>query len=228
VIVTGDDLGLSPGVTRGILDAFEGGILTSTSLLVDRPTSAAAARAAAGCPGLSVGLHADLADPGGRPLVDLADPAGCRAELARQVERFCQLADRPPTHVDSHRNVHRHPAARRAFREVAAGAGLPLREHARPAYVSSFYGQWGGRTHPEQLSVAGLIRLLAGLPPGWSEVGCHPGYADRELRSSYRHERELELAALRHPRVPRAAAALGITFASFADLALAGARAGGS
>jgi predicted glycoside hydrolase/deacetylase ChbG (UPF0249 family) len=224
VIVNGDDLGLSPGVTRGILDAFGGGVLTSTSLLVDRPASAAAARAAGGAPGLSVGLHVDLADPGGRPLVDPDDTAACHAEVTRQLDRFCQLAGAPPTHLDSHRNVHRHPATRRAFREAAAGHGLPLREDARPAYESSFYGRWGGRTHPEQVGATGLIRLLAGLPPGWSEIGCHPGYVDQALRSSYRHERELELAALRDPRVPRAAAGLGITFASFADLSAAPGR----
>lgn len=228
VIVTGDDLGLSPGVDRGILAAFEGGVITSTSLLVDRPASPAAARAAAGMAGLSIGLHADLTDLTGRPLVDLADPVACRAELTRQLDRFVELVGRPPTHLDSHRNVHDRPAVRRAFRAVASAHGLHLRQDGPARYVSSFYGQWDGCSHPEQISVEALIRLLTGLPPGWSEVGCHPGYPDRALRSSYRWERELELAALRDPRVPAAAAAAGIRFASFADLAaaLAGRSAG--
>ncbi|RZU75789.1 hypothetical protein EV384_4350 [Micromonospora kangleipakensis] len=216
--MNGDDLGLSPGVTRGILEAYEHGVVTSASLLVDRAASAAAAGAVRDAPGLSVGLHVDLADADGRPLVDPADTAACRAEVERQIERFSQLVGRQPTHLDSHRNVHRHPQIRPAFREVAVGHGLPLREDALPAYESSFYGQWDGCSHPEQISVEGLIRILAGLPAGWSEVGCHPGYADGDLRSSYRREREIELATLLHPRIRGAATALDITFVGFADL----------
>jgi chitin disaccharide deacetylase len=218
VIVNGDDLGLSPGVTRGILEAYEHGVVTSTSLLVDRVASAAAADAVRNTPALSVGLHVDLADADGRPVVDLADTAACRMEVERQVECFAQLVGRLPTHLDSHRNIHRRPQAGPAFREVSVRQGLPLREHALPAYVSSFYGQWDGSTHPEQIGVDGLIRILAGLPAGWSEVGCHPGYVDGDLRSSYRREREIELETLLDPRVREAAATLDITFVSFADL----------
>lgn len=213
-----DDLGLSGGVTRGILDAYEQGVVTSTSLLVDRAASAAAAEAVARLPGLSVGLHVDLADADGHPRLDLTDGIACREEIERQVEVFVRLAGSPPTHLDSHRNVHRDPRLRPAFRVVAARHRLPLREDALPAYVSSFYGQWDGCVHPEQVSVEGMIRILAELPAGWSEVGCHPGYVDDGLRSSYRHEREMELATLLDPRIRRAAATLGITFVSFADI----------
>ena len=216
--MNGDDLGLSPGVTRGILEAYEHGVVTSASLLVDRPASGEAADAAGRTPGLSVGLHADLAGADGRPLIDLTDTAACRVEVERQVERFSQFVGRPPTHLDSHRNVHRNPPVRQAFKEVAAEHGLPLREDALPAYVSTFYGQWDGCTHPEQISVEELIRILTGLPAGWSEVGCHPGYVDGHLRSSYRLERELELATLVDPRIREAAGMLDITFIGFADL----------
>jgi predicted glycoside hydrolase/deacetylase ChbG (UPF0249 family) len=226
VIVNGDDLGLSPGVTHGILDAYEHGVVTSASLLVDRPASAAAADAAARTPGLSIGLHVDLADADGRPLVDLSDTTACRAEVERQVDRFSQLVGRRPTHLDAHRNIHRQPRVRPAFREAAAQHGLPLREDALPAYVSNFYGQWDGCTHPEQIGVAGLIRILAGLPTGWSEVGCHPGYVDGDLRSSYRREREIELETLLDPRTREAAAALGIDLVSFADLSSGSGRRG--
>ncbi len=218
VIVTGDDLGLSPGVNRGILEAYERGVVTSASLLVDRAASAAAAGAVRHTAGLSVGLHVDLADAAGRPLIDLADTPACRVEVERQVARFAQLVGRPPTHLDSHRNIHRHPRALPAFRDVAGRHGLPLREHSLPGYVSSFYGQWDGLTHLEQIGVDGLIRILTALPAGWSEVGCHPGYVDGDLRSSYRCERRTELETLQDPRITQAAAALGITFVSFADL----------
>lgn len=227
VIVNADDLGLSPGVNRGILDAHRTGVVTSTSLLVDRPASRAAAGAVRQITGLSVGVHIDMADVDGRPLADLSDPAACRAEVTRQVNRFTALLDRLPTHLDSHRTVHRLPAALPAFQDVAAAHRLPLREHALPAYVPHFYGQWDGSAHPDHISTEALIRLLTGLGPGWSEVGCHPGYVDGSLRSSYRHERELELAALVDPRVRPAAEELGITFVSFADLPADATAAGG-
>jgi predicted glycoside hydrolase/deacetylase ChbG (UPF0249 family) len=218
VIVNADDLGLSPGVTRGIIQAHGSGVVTSASLLVDRPASAAAARAVRDAAGLSVGVHVDLADVDARPLVDLTDPAACRAEVTRQAARFGQLVGRPPTHLDSHRNVHRRPAALVAFQQVAAAHGLPLREHTVATYVPSFYGRWDGRSHPERVSTQGLIQTLSELGPGWSEVGCHPGYVDDELCSSYRQERQLELAALTDPRVREAAAALDITFVGSSDL----------
>ena len=41
LIVNGDDFGLSPGVSRGIIEAHRHGILTSTSLMVDRPAAEA-------------------------------------------------------------------------------------------------------------------------------------------------------------------------------------------
>ena len=38
LIVNGDDFGASRGINRGILEAHQDGILTSTSLFVDRPS----------------------------------------------------------------------------------------------------------------------------------------------------------------------------------------------
>ena len=43
VVVTADDLGLSPGVTRGIFEAHRRGVVRSTSLLVTFASSAEAA-----------------------------------------------------------------------------------------------------------------------------------------------------------------------------------------
>jgi hypothetical protein len=35
---------------------------------------------------------------------------------------------------------------------------MPLREHSPVGYFSKFYGQWGGKTHLEQISVESLAR----------------------------------------------------------------------
>jgi chitin disaccharide deacetylase len=221
LLVNGDDLGISPGVNRGVVDAHRHGPLTSASLIVNLPWSDQAAGLARELPALSVGLHANLADPSGRPLVDRETGAGCRAVLQRQLDRFQRLMGCMPTHLDAHHNLHRDPRLLPWFLEVAGRYGLPLREHSPVRYLSSFYGQWGGATHLEQISVQGLLGLLeaevAESPEGVTELGCHPGYSDPRLRSSYRIEREAELRTLCDPLVREFLAARGIRLVNFRE-----------
>src|SRR5205809_825569 len=60
LIVTADDFGISRGVNRGIAQAHREGILTSTSLMVNRPASVQAADVGRACPALNIGLHLEL------------------------------------------------------------------------------------------------------------------------------------------------------------------------
>src|SRR5712692_5001656 len=62
LIVNADDFGQSFGVNRGIIEAHERGIVTSTSLMVRWPAAREAARYARTHPELSVGLHLDLGE----------------------------------------------------------------------------------------------------------------------------------------------------------------------
>jgi chitin disaccharide deacetylase len=216
LIVNGDDFGASPGITRGILEAHRGGILTSTSLMVDRPSSEEAARLARGLPRLSVGLHIEL--PAGEA-EGVLDPARCRAELQRQLERFHELMGELPSHLDAHHNAHRDPRLLPAFLGLARRYQLPLREHSSARYLSQFYGRWDGESHPEQVSVASLVRLLeAEVGEGCTELGCHPGYADPGFPSDYSQEREAELRTLCDPRVRAAVREQGIRLISFHGL----------
>ena len=218
VVVNGDDLGASPGVNRGIVEAHQRGPLTSASLMVNMPASREAARLARTLPALSVGLHANLTDGSGRPLVDPETGRGCRAVLHQQMSVFWQLMGRPPSHLDSHHNLHRNPRLLPHFLELADRYGLPLREHSPVRYVSAFYGQWGGETHLEQISVQSLIRLLdTGIPEGVTELSCHPGYCGPELRSSYRRERETELRTLCDPTVREFLSARHVRLVNFSE-----------
>lgn len=196
LIVNADDLGLTGGVNRGIVEAYERGILTSASLMVDPP---AAERAAALAPGLPLGLHA---------VVDGVAPADVPAELERQLARFLELAGRQPTHLDSHHHVHRDPGVAAAFAGFADRHALPLRDRDA-LHCGLFYGRADGRSRPERVAVESLLGILDGLADGLTELGCHPGYADG-LRSSYTRERELELATLVDPRVRARIDELGI------------------
>lgn len=218
VIVNGDDLGASPGVNRGIVQAHQRGLLTSASLIVNLAASQQAAQLTRELPALSVGLHANLADPSGQPLVDPETGERCRTVLQQQLHSFQQLTGRLPTHLDSHHNLHRKPRLLPYFLELADRYGLPLRAYSPVRYFSKFYGQWGGKTHPEQISVQGLIRLLeTEIREGFTELSCHPGYCDPKLQSTYRIEREVELRSLCDPVVQESLSGRQVRLVNFRE-----------
>ena len=214
LIVNGDDFGASGGINRGIVEAHCRGILTSTSLLVDSAWSGDAAKQAQNLPRLGVGLHIDLP---GRSTKELRD--GVTAELERQLLHFKDLMGCPPTHLDSHHNVHRAPEFLFYFLEFAREHELPLREHSGVRYLSSFYGRWGGEQHLEQISVRNLLRMLeTEVQEGVTELSCHPGYIDADFKTGYSIERETELRTLCDPAVPRFLAEQYIQSINYSDL----------
>ncbi|HET9706895.1 MAG TPA: ChbG/HpnK family deacetylase [Gemmatimonadales bacterium] len=215
LIINADDFGASPGTNRGILEAHVRGIVTSTSLLVNAAASAAAAELAASAPDLSIGLHADLDD---------TDPSQIGDALERQLERFEALLNAAPTHLDTHHDTHRHARAFPAVVEFARRHGLRLRGHARLRVCTKFYGQWSGETHLEQISVAGLERVLADIEDLVTELTCHPGYPDAALRTSYDTEREVEVRTLCDPAARAIVARLGFRLISFHELSGVAAR----
>ena len=190
LVVNADDLGYTEEVNRGILEAHERGIVTSTSLMVDGPAAEDGVARARGAR-LSVGLHAVL---------DGVRPEGCEAELDRQLARFEELAGARPTHVDSHHHVHREEGVREVFAAFAEREALRARDLSL-VHEPRFYGA-------PAITVEHLLEILATLP-GDCELGCHPGYADG-LRSRYVEERETELATLTDPRVRACVEELGI------------------
>jgi chitin disaccharide deacetylase len=210
VIVNADDFGLTAGVNRAVAEAHTHGVLTSASLMVLEPGAEEAARLAAALPGLSVGLHVTAPAAG----------SGWPQELEHQIARFRELVGADPTHLDSHHNAHRDPNALPHFVRAARTLRIPLREHSAARYFSRFYGSWGGETHPEQISVDSLLRMLdQEARSGCTEVATHPGYVDAELRSSYACEREIELRTLCDPRLRDAIEARPIELIGFAQLA---------
>ena len=214
LIVNADDFGASHGINRGIMEAHRRGILTSTSLLVNSVGSREAAELSRKTPGLSVGLHADLRNEMQASAADLA--RRLRDELEKQFSRFEELMGRPPTHLDSHHNLHRAPTALPEFLELAAKHGLPLREHSPVRYFSKFYGQWGGETHFEQISVESLRRMLeTDIEEGITELSCHPGYLEPNYVTGYGVEREAELRTLCDPIIREVLAACSIRLISY-------------
>jgi len=83
LIVNGDDFGASHGINRGIIEAHQQGILTSTSLLVSTPWSEEAAGSPTACGG--TGRAARQRNPGWWPAVDPHPPGRLPGALAVQV-----------------------------------------------------------------------------------------------------------------------------------------------
>jgi predicted glycoside hydrolase/deacetylase ChbG (UPF0249 family) len=187
VVVTADDLGLSPAVTKGILESHRRGVVRSTSLIVTADSSAEGAAQARMEPDLEIGLHLDLV--GGWPVSDpavvrsLVDDDGrflglgelskrlfsgrVRArELAAEIRAQAALARSwgiLPLAWDSHRHVHLMPPVARVMGRIARDEGVRWIRRARSPRA------WTG---PKQtaLRAATLVSALAfrGIPGnGW-------------------------------------------------------------
>jgi predicted glycoside hydrolase/deacetylase ChbG (UPF0249 family) len=210
LVVTADDFGITSGINRGIMKAHREGILTSTSLMVDRPACEEAGALTRECRTLSVGIHLEL-DPN--------DAARVPSELDRQYERFLEVVGLPPTHADSHHDVHYDCRVLRHVLEWSRRMAVPVRGHSGARHFSKFYGQWGGETHLEQISVESLLHMLdAEVRDGVTELNCHPGYVEPGFPSSYAAEREEELRTLCDERISQAIREKGIQLIGFREL----------
>src|SRR5207248_11205646 len=118
-----------------------------------------------------------------------------------------------------HQHVHREEPMHSILVALAQELNVPLRQfHPKVHYCGNFYGQTGqGHPFPEAISVEGLLKTLAGLPPGITELCCHPGYGD-DLHSMYCEQRSQEVRTLCDPRLWAALAAERIELRSFASL----------
>jgi hopanoid biosynthesis associated protein HpnK len=134
LIINADDFGLSSGANRGIVKAWQQGILTSASLMVGGSAFKEAVTLAHENPALQVGLHltlvqgrAVLKQQGLPALVDADGDFGndpvlagmryfflkpLRKKLYREIEAqiaTCLDAGIELSHLDGHLNIHMHP-----------------------------------------------------------------------------------------------------------------------
>jgi len=224
VIVNADDFGQSPGINHGVVRAHEQGIVTSASLMVRWPAAAEAAAYAREHPALSLGLHVDLSewvyrDGAWVPLYEVVpteDAQAVRGEAWRQLAEFRRLTGIDPTHIDSHQHVHRDEPTRSILIDLARRIEVPLRHCcSEVTYCGEFYGQTAdGASLPGRVTTDALMRVLAALPPGVTELGCHPGIGE-DLDTMYLKEREEEVKVLCDPRVRIALDDLRIDLGSF-------------
>ena len=268
LIINADDFGISQGVNTGILEAARAGVVTSASVIVNLPGFADAIERAKSCPALSLGIHVNLTT--GKPVSDvpslrrretgefytlpalmtrasfrLLDPSEITRECLAQIDRLID-AGVQPTHLDSHRHVHAHPAIFPAVAKAAAARGifqvrvpceaLELNPGDWRATLKKtgllFCTQLSGRswashgTHFAGISLQGgrlfasrLFALIEDLPAGTTELMTHPGYADASLSDydSYTLDRVTELRVLCSREFQAVLERSGVTLTTFRD-----------
>jgi chitin disaccharide deacetylase len=207
VIVTADDFGLSPGVDRGILDAFRRGIVTSTALLVNFPDFSESLLRLREEPRLEVGIHLNLT--AGPPVlspkrvrtlvgkdgsfqnfsqffarvavsqIDWSEVASeWRAQFERGIDRGCRF-----TFITSHQHVHMLPEGARICVKLAHEFGV------RSVRLTNFRLRemlWPLR--PKGMALAPFVPMVrgilqnSGLHCNASTLEIPPGNSDTALR----------------------------------------------
>jgi chitin disaccharide deacetylase len=224
LIVNADDFNLSGGVCRGIIEAIDAGVITSTTVLVTEAQREELARLKKYTQ-VSIGVHINLtcglpvsAPTKIKPLCgrngkllkrsrefwDRCDPGSIETEIRAQIERFTKWCGRRPSHLDSHHHVHAHPRIFRVMKKVARGCALALRKKNldRASCRSSAIKQTEFalyRFDPQMpWNIQSLHDVLCRLRPGITELIVHPGRCDSVLKekSSFNVGRECELEAL--------------------------------
>jgi hopanoid biosynthesis associated protein HpnK len=173
------------------------------------------------------------------------------AELSAQVERAIS-GGFSPTHLDSHHHVHTHPviqpvAVRIALRYGVRGIRCPVEigpavVGAKGSLVKALGLSALGKLLQSRVRRAGLISpdrfrglqlgmafsadplhaMLRRLPPGSTELMCHPGYPDEGLRrqTSYADGRERELRALLDLAGRDVLLETGVALGNYSDLSV--------
>lgn len=160
LIINADDLGLSRGVNDGIIEAAASGGITSTSLMVNLPDSSDAIARVRQHSNVSVGLHfnltvgnalsgpSSLTQGAGAEFYSLprliaaaslgmVDESEVERECLAQIDRMTR-AGCPPTHLDSHRHVHAHPAIYPGVMRAVQARRIPhLRIPCEPLRVNA-------------------------------------------------------------------------------------------
>ena len=203
VIFNSDDFGYSYGVNYGIVDAYQRGILTSTTLMANMPGFEHAVKLKKELPNLGVGVHLTLTC--GKPLLKNVDSL-------MDVDRFKHLSyyKQPfevdgdqlyqewntqiqkvyragiiPTHLDSHHHTHTFGMNQEVVIALAKKYDLPVRgnferkEEVRHTDYFEPYFDDVGETNVEKRQIDRLISVLR--EERTIEIMCHTAYLDQDL-----------------------------------------------
>jgi predicted glycoside hydrolase/deacetylase ChbG (UPF0249 family) len=157
LIINADDLACNASRDRGIIRAYQQGIVTSASILANGSSFNSAIKQVKSCK-LPVGVHLNLADgrtlsgsikgltdscgnlPGKQELrrhlaANSFDPEVIRKEFVAQIQRILE-AGVQPDHLDGHQHCQLFPCLTTMVTELAREFGIPAMRSAQPADTS--------------------------------------------------------------------------------------------
>ncbi|WP_252179120.1 chitin disaccharide deacetylase [Endozoicomonas sp. 4G] len=242
LIANADDFGLCDGVNYGIIDAYQKGIVRSTTMMVGMPGEAHAVELARANPGLKIGVHLRLT--AGQSLCDnlktLTDETGrfhsqtdfygneniCPEEVERefraQIGRFLSQGLKP-THLDGHHHCYGHPGAYPVVKKIAAELGIPFRtvDSREISKVGKFKYRFSDAFYGD-VSEAMLLEIVDQeiAERGQNcilELMCHPAFIDPALNrmSSYCIERVRETEILNSESLKQALTERGVELTAY-------------
>ncbi|CNB32059.1 chitin disaccharide deacetylase [Yersinia intermedia] len=214
LIVNADDFGLSKGQNYGIIEAFQHGIVSSTTAMMNCADIYHAAKLSEQNPTLPVGMHFVLTY--GRPLTSMPSLVNANGELgkwlwqraeagelnldeiaqelAAQFDKFVAVFGRAPTHIDSHHHVHMLPQIYPLVVAFAHQKSLPLRIDRNEAQQHEIAldnprsSEWfDSGFYGETLSEQTFLQLLENADQkaiNSLEIMCHPAFVDNILMTS--------------------------------------------
>jgi predicted glycoside hydrolase/deacetylase ChbG (UPF0249 family) len=245
LIVNADDLGFSRGVNFGIIDAYENGVVRSSTIMANMPEFAHAVKLCREHPGLGVGVHLTLTTgvpllPGHRSIIAddghfhnqsfIMENSGTldfdevEREFEAQVEMLIS-AEIQPTHIDGHHHVHSFNGIAEVTARICKKYGLSVRgagkgdiwEKNGIVTTSCFSAEFYGEgaTFDNLISI---IELNSGAES--LEIMTHPAFLDLRLHesASYDFNRVNEQAILTSSRLKEYLRREGVTLCGFADL----------
>ena len=131
LVVNADDFGFTRDVNRGIVEAFQNGILSSTTLMANGAAFEDAIQRAKDNPGLDIGCHLVLVGqpPFPQTVAQLTQAVALKRiriyeELSAQVRRIVE-AGLKPTHLDTHKHTHLLPPVLNAVARISEEFRVP-------------------------------------------------------------------------------------------------------
>lgn len=184
LIINADDFGYSYSTNKGIIEAHEKGIVTSTSVMVNA-VAADEASELTKYRNLSVGLH-----------FELQEVVNVKAELEKQIKKFVGIVGKMPDHLDTHKRHTTDEGIKEVLEEYTKTHNIPVRN-----FNAKHIGSFG--INSNDASVAQLKRSIDEATDEYNELMTHCGYSDDYLReySSYNDQREQELVAVCSPSI---------------------------
>ncbi|MGH8104056.1 MAG: carbohydrate deacetylase [bacterium] len=246
LIVNADDYGFTEGISRGIVEACQKGIVRSISILMTHVKKKDLA-ALKELKGVSFGVHLNLTS--GKPLLAAREVPSLVDEYGQFYKRWEQLEKRvnlrelekeltaqmdafassklPLCHLDSHHHVHSHERLLALVMKWARKLGVALRSPTRAVCArlkaekipttDAFLYDFYDEPH---ITLEGFKGILDRLHDGATELACHPGIVgdDLFLETTYSYQRGIELATLTHDESAKALKTRKIRLISYCEL----------